>query len=210
MEASDPDRDASARDRRRALRSAARSARRGVAPHVRADAQVSIIGRLLGLDEIVRSDPSRRPRRIGLYHPTDGEADLRAAATTLRALGWTVLLPVIRDDTTMAFARWSEGQPLIPNRHGIAEPDDTDELSDAGSLDVVVVPCVAVDPAGHRLGFGAGYYDRALAGADRTLRVGIAFEVQVMAHLEPAPWDVPLDVVVTEAQVIRPGADDPG
>ena len=72
------------------------------------------------------------------------------------------------------------------------------------------MPCVAVDPDGHRLGFGAGYYDRALAGAAATARIGVAFEVQVVDRLEPAPWDVPLDVVVTEARTIRPDAHDPG
>ena len=69
---------------------------------------------------------------------------------------------------------------------------------------MVVVPCVAVDPSGNRLGFGAGYYDRALAGPSPVIRLGVAFEVQVVDRIEPAPWDVPLDVVVTESRVIRP------
>jgi 5-formyltetrahydrofolate cyclo-ligase len=152
-----------------------------------------------------------RSARVGWYLATDGEVDLGPAVGALRAEGTELWLPVVGPSRSMRFAAWTTTTPLAPNRYGIAEPAcSPDELVGAAELDAVVVPCVAVDPDGHRLGFGAGYYDRALAGAAATARIGVAFEVQVVERLQPAPWDVPLDVVVTEARTIRPDAHDPG
>jgi len=171
-------------------------------------------------------DELGRPGRIGWYHAADGEVDLADVVPTLRRRGWQLFLPIIGAANSMSFMEWQVGGQLVPNRFGILEPaidpgagtegpgtegpdgsgpgGSGPEVVGASALDVVVVPCVAVDPAGHRLGFGAGYYDRALAGVRRITRLGVVFEVQVVDRIDPAPWDVPLDVVVTEARVIRP------
>jgi 5-formyltetrahydrofolate cyclo-ligase len=175
-------------------------------PATRRTAQASLIEQLLGLAELARPDEPAASARIGMYLATDGEVDPSSAAEQLEARGWQVLLPVIGPARSMSFAPWSPGSPVVENRFGVAEPahDDADLVA-ADALRVVVVPCVAVDRSGHRIGFGAGYYDRALADASATLRVGVAFEVQVVDRIRPEPWDVPLDVVVTEAGVLRPG-----
>ncbi len=109
----------------------------------------------------------------------------------------------------MSFRAWDPGEPTVPNRFGIEEPpaDGRGDLA-ASALDVVVLPCTAVDRCGRRLGFGAGYYDRALADAGDgrgPLVVCVAFDVQVVGELPVRPWDVPADVVVTETGVRRPG-----
>ena len=77
-------------------------------------------------------------------------------------------------------------------------------------LDTVLVPTVAFDARGHRLGMGAGYYDRAMQRRRdrsrawrRPLLVGIAFGFQEVAAIEPQPWDVALDMIVTERGVLR-------
>ncbi|MDA4115231.1 MAG: 5-formyltetrahydrofolate cyclo-ligase [Thaumarchaeota archaeon] len=70
--------------------------------------------------------------------------------------------------------------------------------------DVVLVPLVAWDSKGHRLGYGAGYFDRALAGAKAITKVGLALESQRLAHIPASRHDVPLDVIVTERRVVRP------
>lgn len=187
------------------IRDRARTARRDLEPSARRAAEASLTRHLLELDELESSADDDRPRRMALYLSTDGEVDLSGAADEVAGRGWQVLLPVIGPARSMSFAPWSPGSPLVANRYGIPEPaHGVGDLVPAQELDVVVLPCVAVDRSGHRLGFGAGYYDRALAEAAATQRIGVAFEVQVVDRIDPAPWDVPLDVVVTEAGVIRP------
>lgn len=186
------------------LRATARAARRALGRAERRSAQAAIAERLGSLDEL------RRAVRVGWYLATDGEVDPIGAVDTLRARGAQLWLPVVGAQRSMRFAPWHHDSAMRPNRYGIDEPvlDDTTAVG-ADELDAVVVPCVAVDESGHRVGFGAGYYDRALAGTG-AVRIGVAFEVQVVAQLTPAPWDVPLDVVVTESRCVRPDADDPG
>jgi 5-formyltetrahydrofolate cyclo-ligase len=201
----DEDPDGAGTTTHEAVRAAGRTARRAIddAQHRLADAAVA--SNLLGLDEL------SLPAQVGWYLATDAEVDLTPAVEALRERGAQLWLPVVGAQRTMAFAPWDHDTELRPNRYGIAEPvHEAGALAAATSLDVVVVPCVAVDTAGHRIGFGAGYYDRALAEAVGVVRLGVAFEVQVVDRIEPAPWDVPLDVVVTEARVLRPDAHDPG
>lgn len=186
-------------------RDEARAARRSLEPAERARAQTAICRLLCALAELDGGG------RLGWYLPTDGEVDLEGAVATLRSGGWELLLPVVGPGRSMTFATWGPDVAVAPNQYGIPEPEhEPGDLVTATVLDAVVVPCVALDRAGHRLGFGAGYYDRALADARRTVRIGVAFEVQVVPHVEPAPWDVPLDVVVTETGVHRLDAHDPG
>ncbi|MGA9423336.1 MAG: 5-formyltetrahydrofolate cyclo-ligase, partial [Rhodanobacteraceae bacterium] len=91
---------------------------------------------------------------------------------------------------------------------------DKDTLIEAAELDVVLVPLVAFDRHGHRLGFGGGYYDRAFAflhGRDMPgspLLIGIAYAMQELPRIEASAWDVRLDYVATENELIecRPGA----
>ena len=95
------------------------------------------------------------------------------------------------------------GAPLRTNRYGIAEPTGTDHR-DARWCDLVLLPLVAFDACGHRLGTGGGYYDRALAF--RRLRqswpgprlVGLAHSAQELPTISPNPTDVALDAIVTE------------
>lgn len=179
------------------LRRSSRAARRELDGPGRASAQRRIAEQLSALDELADCTD------VGWYLPTDGEVDLDPALEPLRSRGVRLWLPVVGDERTMEFAAWLPGADLLPNRFGIDEPGPEAERRTAAELGAVVVPCVAVDAVGHRLGFGAGYYDRALADS-AAVRIGVAFEVQVVDRIEPAPWDVPLDLVITEAGVLRP------
>jgi 5-formyltetrahydrofolate cyclo-ligase len=188
------------------LRRRARDARRRLAPDERTRAEAQLVERLVAVEQL-DGDAA-----VGWYLPTDGEVDLRGAAEVLAARGASLWLPVIGEERSMRFARWAADTELVANRYGIPEPADADHdgggepARSATELDVVVLPCVAVDEHGTRLGFGAGYYDRALGAAPPDRRpwcVGVAFEAQVVDALVPAAWDVPLDVVVTEARTIH-------
>lgn len=184
----------------------ARALRRELTDRRRADAEDRIAGRLLGLDEM------RGPGSVALSLPTDGEVDLHGVVAPLRERGWRLLLPVIGAARSMELVDWAPDTALEPNRFGVLEPaPGTGSVTPVDDVDVVVLPCVAVDERGNRLGFGAGYYDRLLEASAaralgvRPLRVGAVFDVQMTDAIEPAPWDVPLDVVVTESRVLRPG-----
>lgn len=191
------------------LRSHYRELRRGLA-----DPERHLAAR--AVDERIRALTTRRaPGAVGAYLPTDGELDPTLAVDSLRAAGWQVHLPVLGPDRSMRFAEWPDGGRLEPNRYGIEEPARPTVTVAARELDLVLLPCVAVDPAGTRWGFGAGYYDRALSeGEDpamvssrpRPLLVGTVFDLQIAPRLLRQAWDVPLDVVVCESATLFSGA----
>jgi 5-formyltetrahydrofolate cyclo-ligase len=184
------------------LRARTRAARRALDGPERQDAESRIVVALAG------AGPLRAAGRVALYLPTDGEVDLAGLHPVLRERGTELCLPVIGAGASMTFRRLDEGAGVATNRYGIPEPagDGTDDVA-AGDLDVVLVPCVAVDRNGRRLGFGAGFYDRALADAGRRpLTVGVAFDCQVVEGIDAQTWDVPMDLVVTESGVVEPGS----
>lgn len=189
-----------------AARAAGLAARSALGPDERASATAAALQRLLDLAEL--QSPGLRGVVAGSV-AVQGEIDLSDALDALRARGWRIALPVVGagDPGVMSFRIHRPGDPLVVGRFGIPVPpsDGRPELS-AADLDVVIAPCVAVDEAGTRVGFGAGYYDRALADpTERPLVVIAAFEVQVVTNpLTARPWDVAGDVVVTDRRTIRP------
>lgn len=142
---------------------------------------------------------------LATYHPVHDELDVTSLVARWRASGWLVHLPRVTSapgkPAAMEFAQWAPDEPLALNRFGIAEPTGESTVTD--ELEIIVVPCVAFDDRGTRVGFGSGFYDRALAGAHDALIVGVGFEVQRVALIRRRSWDVPLDVVVTDAGVQR-------
>lgn len=147
----------------------------------------------------------RRARRVALYLPADGEVDLRSLEEHARARGKLLYLPVVGQEGAMSFAPWPRGGMLRRNRYGIPEPRGARRRSlPARRMDLVIMPLVGFDALGNRLGMGGGYYDRALAGRPRPVLVGAAFGCQRVAELPAQPWDVPLDLIVTERGWLRP------
>jgi 5-formyltetrahydrofolate cyclo-ligase len=91
---------------------------------------------------------------------------------------------------------------IAPGRHGLREPVGGTVI-DPKDLGVVIVPGLAFDERGNRLGRGGGFYDRFLATTP-AFRIGVCFEVQLASSVPAGPLDVPMDAVVTERRVIRP------
>lgn len=172
-------------------RAEGRRARQQVVGTARRNAERSIVEHLLSIELAPASS-------VALYVSDDGEPDLAAAACALRARGHEVALPVPDervDDATMQFRAWRRDDVLVPGRFDIPCPPERH----ATVPDVVVVPLVRFDPFGARLGRGAGFYDRWLAGDGRHARtIGVGFEAQRSSRLETHDHDVPLDIVVTE------------
>lgn len=166
--------------------------RRKLAGHRRRSAHRSIVRKLRELPAY------RRARDVALYWPADGEPDVRELARHARLRGKRLYLPVVGHAGVMRFAPWHSNSRLRRNRYGIPEPVGRRRVS-ATRLDLIVMPLVAFDSRGHRLGMGGGYYDRALAKRRRRpSRVGAAFAFQEVLQIPAMPWDIPLDLVVTE------------
>lgn len=158
-------------------------------------------------------------RCVALYLPADGELSPLPLAARLRQRGVRIVLPVVRRTPLrgphLLFRLWSRNSTLQLNRFGIPEPDAQAPTVPAIAIDRLLVPLVAFDHTGTRLGMGGGYYDRLLGGLPEGLRprvIGFAHALQAAAHTLPrSPWDAPMDAVVTERgwQRFRPDSMRP-
>lgn len=183
---------------KRALRRQILAARDRLPHAERAAMSASIIGRLLAMGEL------RDARTVMAFWPFGSEVDILPLLERLEAAGKQVVLPRIEDREVAPFA-YVAGDPLTETSFGAKEPLSGRRL-DPSELDVVVVPGVAFDRDGGRLGYGAGFYDRLLARVrDDTLAVAVAFGMQVVDRVPTGATDRRVDVVVTEWEVIRRG-----
>jgi 5-formyltetrahydrofolate cyclo-ligase len=145
---------------------------------------------------------------VALYLPIRGELDTGPLAKALRARGHELALPVVGDrDGPLGFRAWAPGDALDPGFGRIPQP-----LADSPAVipDFLFVPLAAFDRAAHRLGYGAGFYDRTLVAlrADRLVPAfGLAFAVQQVPALPAETHDVALDGIVTERGLLRPGPE---
>ena len=110
---------------------------------------------------------------------------------------WRAAMPVvIARDAAMIFRAWTPTTPMGCDRYGIPIPAAGEELAPG----IVLLPLVAFDEAGYRLGYGGGYFDRTLAvQVPRPLTIGVGFELARVPSIRPQAHDVPLDVIITEA-----------
>jgi 5-formyltetrahydrofolate cyclo-ligase len=131
------------------------------------------------------------------------EIDPSALMDALHARGAALALPVaVGRGQPLVFRAWTKDTVLVRGLYGILEPSsDAEEVEP----DIVLVPLAAFDRRGHRLGYGGGYYDRTLQGLRKTRRItaaGLAFSVQEIGKLPADAHDEPLDLVLTERDVI--------
>ncbi|MDE2274625.1 MAG: 5-formyltetrahydrofolate cyclo-ligase [Gammaproteobacteria bacterium] len=150
----------------------------------------------------------RSAQHIAAYVAVEGEMEPEPLMQRADHEGKRLYLPRLAAGRTrtLQFMRWTPGMRMQPNRVGIPEPaDDKDGEIPPAKLDLVLTPLVAFDRQGQRLGTGGGYYDRTFAflkdGATRPLLLGLAYEFQCLEYIEPRPWDVPLNGVITDQQV---------
>jgi 5-formyltetrahydrofolate cyclo-ligase len=145
-----------------------------------------------------------RAARVALYAATRGEIDPTALRAPLAARGALSCFPrpLADEPPRLGFFAVAAAAPLLPGRFAILEPPADAAAIDSATLDLILVPGVAFARDGHRLGFGRGYYDHALAGAPHALRIGLAHDFQVVDRLPPRGGDEPVDLILTPRERI--------
>ena len=135
---------------------------------------------------------------ILMYHSLPDEVDTHSALDQLLAMGKKVLLPKVVSDTEMTIHEYTGADSLQPSEpFGILEPT-TPELSIINcQLSIAIVPGMAFDKQGHRLGRGKGYYDRFLSRIPNIYKIGVCFPFQMLESIPSESTDVVMDEVIT-------------
>ncbi|GJM07680.1 MAG: 5-formyltetrahydrofolate cyclo-ligase [marine bacterium B5-7] len=184
---------------RATLRANLKAARAGLSSTFRAACADKLSQQLITLPSI------REATNIAVYHAIQTEMNLMPFIRACWQTEKHCYLPVILPET-LKFSRYTEHTPLQKSTWHVPEPICTAEQQyDADSMDVICIPLVGFDAQANRLGQGAGHYDRALAftrdAEKKPLLIGIAYECQRVAQLPVEPWDIPMDMVITEERV---------
>jgi 5-formyltetrahydrofolate cyclo-ligase len=186
------------RELKRELRREALARRDALDPSFRIEAA-------LEMTEFARNSIEVEPGAIASgFWPMRSEVDVRPWMFALRENGARLCLPAILDKTTMIFRELVRGAALVDMGFGTAGPGDEAEALDPS---IMLVPLAAFDTRGHRIGYGAGYYDRAisrLTDAGHAPRlIGIAFDCQEVPTVPDEPHDVIIPEILTESGLRR-------
>jgi 5-formyltetrahydrofolate cyclo-ligase len=183
-----------------ALRRAARAARAELSRGERELASAAAVARLASLPEL------RPTHHVALYAASSDELDLAGLVEVLRRRRVETLFPRVRADD-IELVRASDLRTLVLGYRGVAEPPGP--AIDLEIVDAVLLPGVAFDPVGGRLGQGGGHYDRLLRRLPaHVLRIGVGFACQLVPRVPRAPHDEVVDLVVTDRAVYRTRARD--
>jgi 5-formyltetrahydrofolate cyclo-ligase len=136
---------------------------------------------------------------IAFCWPFKAEHDVRSVVERWVSMGARAALPVVvAPKTPLIFRRWDAGVKLERGALGIPYPADTEEIQP----DTLLIPANGFDALGFRLGYGAGYFDRTIAGLRPKVRIiGISYEIGRLSSIAPQSHDEPMDFVVTERGV---------
>jgi len=160
---------------------------------------------------IANSEIWHSSQDIAFYIAQKGEMNPNRLLQLAMQQNKTCYLPALAGSkhNELVMVRYHSNDPLPLNRYGIPEPEqDPAKIIDPTQLDLVLVPLVAYDLSGSRLGMGLGYYDRTFAFLNQSkkphhpLLIGLAYTFQHQDHLPRADWDVPLDWIATESSLI--------
>jgi 5-formyltetrahydrofolate cyclo-ligase len=185
------------RQAKAALRKRARALRNTVPESARQSRSAAIVERVLA------GVPFERARAVALFSPMvdRGEVDVRPIDEAARRMGKTVAYPFLENDAEMSL-RGADLASLEERGHGFAEPrEDAPKVAASEEL-LVIVPALAVDPTGHRIGYGKGFYDRLLAAiCPPAFSMAVAYDFEVVPEVPATEHDHRVDMVVTDARI---------
>jgi 5-formyltetrahydrofolate cyclo-ligase len=178
------------------LRERLRALRRVMPEAACAARTAALCERLIALPEFERA------RTVVGYAAYRKEASVERALQAAEDAGKTVGLVRVEPENALGVHRHRRGDALIENAYGILEPAEDAPRLDLAGVDLILVPALAVDARGHRIGYGQGYYDRLLPRVPRAFKVAIAYDFQLLAETPNTRTDVALDCVVTDERVL--------
>ncbi len=169
--------------------------RKALSPSWRRQAEILTLSHIEGVLDGIPPGP------VGFYWPINGEVDLRYLAAMIRAQGWVTALPVVvAERAPLEYWRWESEEEVAPGVWDIPIPLRRCRIVPATAF----IPLLGFDEVGHRLGYGAGYYDRTFAALQpRPLLIGVGLEAGRLRTIRPQAHDIPMDVIVTEEGVRR-------
>lgn len=165
--------------------------RGSIDPAIRRQSSVSVCN---GMTAILAERPKAT---VGFYWPIQNEIDLRSVIADHIERGGKAALPIVQGkDRPMVFRDWMPQTEMAPGFAGIPEPVGTRIVP----VHVMIAPLVGFDGRGYRLGYGGGFFDRTLAAMSlRPLVIGVGFEATRIADIFPHEYDIPVDIILTEA-----------
>jgi 5-formyltetrahydrofolate cyclo-ligase len=157
-----------------------------------------IVERLAQLESVSRA------RSVALFWPLEEhhEVDLRPLDALLRGRGARVAYPAVEGEgSALTFRFVGSVDAMVVGAFGVREPSPEEPAAAPGELGVIVVPALALDPRGHRIGYGRGFYDRSIgAFAPPATTIGVVYDFQLLVEVPQTETDVPVDYVVTDAR----------
>jgi 5-formyltetrahydrofolate cyclo-ligase len=168
-------------------------------PEQVARASVKIAERVIACPEFASAE------RVALYAATEGEIDVRAVFEAGVAAGKCCVFPRCREGNQLEFSQIEEWDELVPGRYGIYEPPESRLPIALSKVSLALVPGLAFDRHGGRLGRGGGYYDRTFLkpSSSKPKLMGVAHSIQVFDAIPVGEHDRRVDLLVTEATLIQ-------
>ena len=166
--------------------------------------QISVLSAQI-TSNISSSPYFQQAQTVALYYPVNNEVNLLDLIN--QHPGKTYLLPVVNNNQSMLFKTSHPHSQLSKNKYGIAEPQAGKTINHK-DIDLCLMPLVGFSRCGNRLGMGGGYYDRYFAlnqfQLKATILAGIAYDFQEDDTILKDPWDIPLTLIYTNKEVIKP------
>jgi 5-formyltetrahydrofolate cyclo-ligase len=179
------------------LRERLRAVRRVLPEAACATRSQALCERLIALPEFASA------RVVVGYAAYRKEADAQLALHAAEQAGKNTGLVRVEPENALGVHRHRSGDALAENAYGILEPAPDAPRIELGDIDLILVPGLAVDERGHRIGYGQGYYDRLLPRLPRAFKVAVAYDFQLLAETPNTHADVAVDCVVTDERVLR-------
>ncbi|WP_309382695.1 5-formyltetrahydrofolate cyclo-ligase [Cerasicoccus frondis] len=176
-----------------ALRHLALARRSALHPQERHTRDVNILQRLFALSDFTKAD------RVLFYVSYGAEVDTHGMMNRCFG-GKTVLAPRVNGDR-LHIHELQSLEELQPGAFGILEPIAGLREVEPASVEIILVPGAAFDLRGHRIGYGKGYYDRLLNGVN-ALKIGLAYDRQIIDHVPDEPHDIPVDILITNERMV--------
>ena len=144
----------------------------------------------------------QQAEHIAWYYPIHGEVDLSVLWTKALATHKHCYFPVMQPEGALLFLPYTAQTYLVPNQYQILEPHlDPSKARSHDELDLIFLPVVAFDKQGTRLGMGKGYYDKTLLQVTHPSFICVAYDWQEQERIPKEPWDITLDLIITESHI---------